>query len=97
MTPTEVLSTYEAQVLDAVKQGQSAVVQAVKTWADASKGLLPEIPGVPSLANIPGLDQLPTPGVLVDGYFAFADKLLAAQKEFVSAVLEATKPVLPTK
>jgi hypothetical protein len=96
MTPAQVLNTYEKQVIDTVKQGQDLVIQAVKSWADATKGFIPEIPGLPalpSLAGLPGLDALPAPGVLVDGAFAFADKLLAAQRDFVTAVLAATEPV----
>jgi hypothetical protein len=93
MTPAEVLNTYEKQVIDTVKQGQDLVIQAVKSWADATKGFIPEIPGLPALPGLPGLDALPAPGVLVDGAFAFADKLLAAQRDFVTAVLAAAEPV----
>jgi hypothetical protein len=92
MTPTELLTNYETQVLSAVKQGQDAVVQGVKTWAEAGKGLVPaELPAMPAM---PGLDMLPAPQDVINNAFAFLDKLLAAQREFATAVLSAAKPVL---
>ena len=69
-TATDMITSLEDQVLETVKQGQEAVVKAVRTWADASKNLIPDLPPLP-----------------------FADKLLASQREFTAAILEAAKPV----
>lgn len=88
---TEMISTLEDQVLETVRQSQEAVVKAVKTWADAGKNLVPDLPGLPAL---PFADQLPNAADLVENAFAFADKLLAAQRDFAAAVLEAAKPAL---
>ena len=86
-TATEVITSVEDQVLETVKQGQEAIVKAVRTWADASKNLIPDLP------PLPFADQLPNVTELVETSFAFADKLIASQREFVAALLEATKPV----
>ena len=86
-TATEVISSVEDQVLETVKQGQEAIVKAVRTWADASKNLIPDLP------PLPFADQLPNTTEIVENAFAFADKLLASQREFVAAILDAAKPV----
>ena len=86
-TATEVISSVEDQVLEAVKQGQEAIVKAVRTWADASKSLIPDLP------PLPFADQLPNTSELVENAFAFVDKILASQREFANELLEAAKPV----
>ncbi len=87
-TATEMISALEDQVLETVRQSQEAVVKAVTTWADAGKNLVPELPALPFA------DQLPNTVDLVENAFAFADKLLAVQREFAAAVIDAAKPVL---
>jgi len=87
-TATEMVSAWEDQVLETVRQSQDAVVKPVRLWAEASKNLIPELP------SLPFSDQIPTPAELVERYFQYADKLLGAQKEYIRAVLEAAAPVL---
>src|SRR5436309_13638075 len=86
-TATDMITGLEDQVLESVKQGQEAVVKAVRTWADASKNLIPDLP------PLPFADQLPATSEIIENAFAFADKLLASQREFTAAILEAAKPV----
>jgi hypothetical protein len=86
-TATEMITSLEDQVLETVKQGQEAIVKAVRTWADASKNLIPDLP------PLPFADQLPATSELLENAFAFADKLLASQREFAAAILDAAKPV----
>ena len=86
-TATEMITSLEDQVLETVKQGQEAIVKAVRTWADASKNLIPDLP------PLPFADQLPATSELVESAFAFCDKLLASQREFAAAILDAAKPV----
>jgi len=89
-TTTEMISAYGDQVLESVRQSQEAAVNAVGTWAEAGKNLMP---GMPSL---PFADQIPAAAEIVEQYFAFADKLLTVQKEYAGAVLQAAQPVLGT-
>ncbi|MGH2650867.1 MAG: hypothetical protein ACRDHK_06610 [Actinomycetota bacterium] len=87
-TATEMFSALEDQVLETVRQSQEAVVKAVKTWAEAGKSIVPDLP------PLPFADQLPNTVDIVENAFNFADKLLAVQREFAAAILEAAKPVL---
>jgi hypothetical protein len=84
---TEMFTSLEDQVLESVKQGQEAIVKAVRTWADASKNLIPDLPALPFS------DQVPATSELVENAFAFCDKILASQREFAAAILDAAKPV----
>ena len=84
----DMISSVEDQVLETVKQGQEAIVKAVRTWADASRNLIPDLP------PLPFADQLPNVSDLVENGFAFADKLIASQRELAAAILDAAKPVL---
>jgi hypothetical protein len=86
-TATDMITGLEDQILESVKQGQEAIVKAVRTWADASKNLIPDLP------PLPFADQLPNVTEIVENGFAFADKLIASQREFAAAILEAAKPV----
>lgn len=87
-TATEMFSALEDQVLETVRQSQEAVVKAVQTWAEAGKSIVPDLP------PLPFADQLPNTVDMVENAFNFADKLLAAQREFAAAILNAAKPVL---
>jgi hypothetical protein len=86
-TATDMFTSLEDQVLETVKQGQEALVKAVRTWADASKNLIPDLPALPFS------DQVPATSELVENAFAFCDKMLASQREFAAAILDAAKPV----
>jgi hypothetical protein len=85
---TEMITALEDQVLETVRQSQEAVVKAVQTWAEAGKSLVPELP------PLPFADQLPNAVDMVENAFNFADRLLATQRQFAAAVLDAAKPVL---
>lgn len=88
---TEMISALEDQVLQTVHQSQEAVVKAVRTWAEAGKNLVPDLP------PLPFADQLPATVDLVENAFNFADQLLSAQRELAAAVLEAARPLLGGK
>jgi hypothetical protein len=87
-TATDMFTGLEDQVLETVKQGQEAIVKAVRTWADASKNLIPDLPALPFA------DQLPNTSEMVESAFAFVDKIMASQREFAAAILDAAKPAL---
>lgn len=85
---TEMITALEDQVLETVRQSQEAMVKAVQTWADAGKNLVPDLPALPFA------DQLPGTVDLVENAFAFADRMLATQREFAAAILDAARPML---
>ena len=92
MTVTEIVTTWEDQVLETVHQSQEAVLKAVGMWAEAGANLLPK-PAV----SLPYSDGMPNPAELVERYFDYSAKLLNAQKDFVGAVIDAVEPVLGAK
>jgi hypothetical protein len=85
---TDYAQTAQEQTLTAIRQSQQAVVEAVRTWANAVEKTLPETPAVPFA------DQLPTPQEIVQTSFEFAEQLLKAQRDFAESVLAAAAPVL---
>jgi hypothetical protein len=90
-TATEFAQAAQEQTLKSVKQTQSAVVEAVRTWATAVEKTLPETPALPFA------DKLPSPAEIVKTSFEFAEQLLKAQREFVESLLAAAAPVIEPK
>lgn len=90
-TATEFAQTAQEQTLKSVKQGQQAVVEAVRTWATAVEKTLPETPALPFA------DKLPSPEAIVKATFDFAEELLKAQREFVENLIAAAAPVIEPK
>jgi len=87
-TTTEMISTWENQLLDTVHQSQEAVVKTVGMLAEAGGNLIPKP------IAMPYSDQIPAPAEIVEHYFQYSAELLNAQKEFVRAILDAAEPVL---
>jgi hypothetical protein len=87
-TASEFAQTAQEAALETVRQGQQAIVEAVKAWATAVEKAIPETP------VIPYSDELPTPKEIVKTSFEFADQLLKAQREFAESILDAAAPVL---
>ncbi len=52
-----------------------------------------DIPLIPDLPPLPFADQVPATSEIIESAFAFCDKILASQREFAAAVLDAAKPV----
>ncbi len=78
----------EKQYLDAVREGQQAIVDAVQAWSKGVEHLAGSNPPVPGA-------ELPTAQEVVENAFDFAEQLLAAQREFARNLLEATAPAQP--
>lgn len=87
-TITEYTQAAQEQTLNAVRQGQEAIVEAVRTWAKAVESTIPEAPAVPYAEEIPSAKEI------VETSFGFAEQLLKAQREFAEKVLAAAGPVL---
>ncbi len=76
------------QILENVRKGQEAVVDAVKAWVDVVEPITPPVPVAQPL------DKLPRPEELVTNAYDFAQQLLALQREFAQNVLQAIAPVV---
>jgi hypothetical protein len=83
----------QAEILKTVQRSQEAVIEAIKTWADAVRTITPPMPEV----TLPFSDKLPKPEELVQNAYDFAEKLLASQRKFAEDLLHAATPLLPGK
>ena len=79
----------EKQFLDAIRDSQRAIVEAVGAWAKSVESVSAVNPPVPELPDPPTAAQV------VDNAFDFAEKLLAVQREFARNLLVAAEPAFP--
>ncbi len=70
------------QFVDIAKRSQEAVTTAVRNWADSVQSFAGNL--------TTGHTQLPDPLSVVDGYFDFAEKVLATQRRFASEWVSAS-------
>lgn len=80
----------QEKTLDAIRQGQSVVVEAVAAWAQAAEKTVPTLPALPELPKA----NLPTPEEVVASGFDYYGDILEAQRKFANDVLAAAAPVL---
>ena len=88
--PRTATQELQAQFLDSIRKSQDAVVDALRTWADAVHSVTPSLP----VSAVPFADKLPRPKDLVEDAFDFAAQLLAAQRKFAEDVLQVTTSVV---
>ena len=86
-TATQELQT---QFLDSIRKSQEAVVDGLKTWAEAVQSVTPAMP----VSAMPFADKLPKPSELVADAFDFAGQLLATQRKFAEDVIQITAPMV---
>jgi hypothetical protein len=85
---TELMRTGQEQFLETVRQSQKAVVDAVGAWAKAVERTPSPAATSADSANVPRADEV------VDNVFDFAEKLLAAQREFTRNLVKAAQPAV---
>jgi hypothetical protein len=78
----------QEKTLEAIKQSQSVIVEAVAAWAKAAEKTVPAFPAVPDIA------ELPTPNEIVKTSFDFYGDVLAAQRKFANDLIAASAPVI---
>ena len=81
----------QEEILKTVRSSQSAVVEAIQTWARAVQSITPALPDV----TVPFAEKLPQPQELISSAYDFAEQLLASQRKFAEDVLKATASILP--
>ena len=74
------------QLISTVKESQSAVLEAARTFADA----LPTVPS--NLPKVPGIGALPDVEAVTSYGYDLAAELLAAQKDFVVSLASTFTP-----
>ena len=80
----------QEEILKTVRNSQSAVVEAIQTWARTVQSITPALPDV----NVPFTDKLPKPEELIASAYDFAEQLLASQRKFAEDFLKMTAPML---
>jgi hypothetical protein len=75
------ITDVQERVLEAVRTGQDAVVDAVKTVADK----------LPAWSELPYADQLPSPGEVIDRAFGYTEQVIDTQREFAKKLIDALK------
>ena len=88
--PRTATQELQSQILDSIRKSQDAVVDALRTWAEAVHSVTPSLP----VYAVPFADKLPKPSELVADAYDFAGQLLAAQRKFAEDVIEITAPVV---
>lgn len=84
----ETTQASQEQFIDAVRQSQQAVLDAVAAWTKAVEEIAPPLP------TVAGLENLPKPEVVIDNAYDFAQKLLDTQREFARNFIQAASPAL---
>ncbi len=85
----EITEAVQEQVLSALRVGQTAIVEGVRTLSDTIGNITPDALKTEAL---PGMDSLPDPKELMSISFDFAEALLNTQKEFAQSLLAAANP-----
>ncbi|MFN8122788.1 MAG: hypothetical protein U0237_10200 [Thermoleophilia bacterium] len=80
----------QERALNALRQTNSAALEAVENWAKSVQTVAPELPAIPVLSSLPAPDEL------LKNSFDFAGQVLTAQREFAQGLLAATAPVVKT-
>lgn len=91
MTAADITESVQNQVLDALKQYQDLLLEAVRGAAETVEEIVPVRP------ELPFANQLPRPTEVAGNVFDFAEKLLANQREFVTNVLDVAEPYVTGK
>ena len=98
---TETFSGLQDQVVDLLKTVQEPAVGAVATVTETVEGFLPD-----DRPSVPFADSLPNPAEaidkaygyaveFVDGQHEFVKAILANQRDFSKAIVDAISPLLP--
>ena len=89
--PSEYVQSAQEQTLKTLRDGQQAIIDSIRAWAEAVERIVPQTPALPFS------EQLPTPQEVVQTSFDFAEQLFKTQREFAENVLAAAEPVLTPK
>ncbi len=85
----EITEAVQDQVLSALRVGQTAIVEGVRTLSDTVGNVTPDALKAEAL---PGFENLPNAKELINVSFGFAEALLNTQKEFAENLLAAANP-----
>lgn len=90
-TATDIGKTAQDQILSAYAMAGNALIEGVRTWAEAIESVTPENFNAPA---VPGMDNLPTPAEAVEAGFEFAQRILETQHQLATSLIEAVAPAV---
>lgn len=94
MAESNIGQDIQAEVLNAIRKSQAAIVDTIERWASTVQAVKPDMPELPFADSLNLADKLPKPQDLVKNAYDFAEELLASQRKFAEDVLKATAPLL---
>jgi hypothetical protein len=77
------------EVLKTVRQSQTAVIEAIRTWTSTVESITPKLPEL----NMPFTDTMPKPYEFIANAYDFAEQLLASQRRFAEEILKTMTPL----
>ena len=86
---TTAVKDWQEEILKTVRNGQEAVLEALKTWSATAQSITPKLPNV----NLPLAGMLPSPQEVVATAYDFAEQLLASQRRFAEEMVKVTAPL----
>ncbi|HUB21843.1 MAG TPA: hypothetical protein VMA97_05490 [Streptosporangiaceae bacterium] len=89
---TTIRQELEEEFLSTIRKGQEIALDALKPLVEAVHYVIPTMPTV----RVPLAGWLPTAHEVVTDGYAFAEHLLANQRQFADKVIKATSPMLPS-
>jgi hypothetical protein len=84
----------QSEVLNTIRAGQTAVLDAVERLVATAMSMRPELPELPFADVLNITEKLPKPGDIVTGAYNFAEQVLASQREFAEGMVKATAPLV---
>jgi hypothetical protein len=94
MAESNIGQDIQAEVLNAIRKSQAAIVDTIERWASTVQAVKPDMPDLPFADSLNFADKLPKPQDLVKNAYDFAEELLASQRKFAEDVLKATAPLI---
>lgn len=92
-TPQEAVAQMQAQALDAIKNGHSATLEAMKKWNEQVASFSANLPSAPAPEVPKELSEaFGKPEDVVDSAYDFAARVLELNKQFVHQLLEVSAP-----
>lgn len=89
-TPQEAMHAMQKQTLEAIKNGQTATLEAVRAWNENTAKFTPAMP-TPELPDEVKA-SMSSPEEIIDSVYDFAGQLLELNKSFVHQMLDVTAP-----
>ena len=80
-----VTKEFQDEFLNVVSKSQTAVVDAIQTWASAVQAITPDLPGM----SLPFAEKLPRPEEFIASGYDFVEQLLASQRKFAEDMVKA--------